>query len=202
PVALAAGEVGMVSAGLRTAWGRLLGHAGASLEVDVGAVGTVGSSSRAMPTLRYRASWSSRYVGLGAEGAAAKTQEMLGSVFVGKVRWGEQDDWHLVTRLAGRAGLEPVVARSLAAPAATEPSGGWLSDEGWTAGAEVFGRFTRSISAKVAAEEDLTSRTLLGVRGSLGYAHPCRCISVDGFAAKRLGREGVDVWVSIDLAPR
>ena len=28
------------------------------------------------------------------------------------------------------------------------------------------------------------------------------CISIDGFAGKRLGREGIDVWVSIDLAPR
>jgi hypothetical protein len=40
------------------------------------------------------------------------------------------------------------------------------------------------------------------VRGSVGYQHPCRCLSVGTFLTHRLGREGVDFWVSIDLAPR
>jgi hypothetical protein len=105
-------------------------------------------------------------------------------------------------KTAGRVGVEPVVARALASPSATEPSGGWLAAEGWSGGAEIAAKFTRSVGATLSAQEDFTSRTLLEVHGSIGYAHPCRCISIDGFAGKRLGREGIDVWVSIDLAPR
>jgi hypothetical protein len=203
PIPLMSGEVATASGGLRSAWGRLLGHAGASIEGDAGAVGAIESGKIAdpIPVGRYRASWSSRYFGLGAEGGARLRGEH-GWVAVGRTRLGEQDGWHLQVKAAGRKGVEPLLARALAAPSAEEPSGGWLSDEGWTGAAEIAGELTRAVSAKVSADEDLTARTLLGVRGSIGYAHPCRCVSVDGFAGKRLGREGVDVWISIDLAPR
>ncbi len=203
PAALLSGEIATASAGFRSAWGRLLGHAGASVEADAGGVGIVhsGTISEAVPVGRYRAAWSSRYLGLGAEGGA-RLRDSRGQVTVGRVRLGEQDGWHVQVKAAGREGVEPLFARLLAAPSAEEPSGGWLSDEGWSGAAEIAGRLTRSVSALLSAEEDLTSRTLLQVRGSVGYAHPCRCVSVDAFAGKRLGREGVDLWISIDLAPR
>jgi hypothetical protein len=203
PIALGSGRMATASAGLRTAWGRLLGHSGGSLEADVGGIGAVGAEglSQTTPVVRGRAAWSSRFVGIGSEGAAVLDGE-AGQVLVGKVRFGEQDGWHLVVKSAGRRGLQPLAARALAGMTAEEPSGGWLAAEGWSGGAEIAARLARSVGARISAEEDFTSRTLLQVRGSLGYAHPCRCISIDGFVGKRLGREGVDVWVSIDLAPR
>jgi hypothetical protein len=203
PIPLITGDVATASGGLRTAWGRLLGHAGASIEADAGAVGLVqsGKIASAEPVGRYRAAWTSRYLGVGAEGGAL-LRGTRGQVVVAKTRVGEQDGWHVQVKAAGREGVEPLFARVLAAPSAEEPSGGWLSNEGWTGAAEIAGRLTSSVSARVSAEEDLTTRTMLQVRGTIGYAHPCRCVSVDGFTSKRLGREGVDVWISIDLAPR
>jgi hypothetical protein len=203
PVALGAGQMATASAGFRTAWGRLLGHAGGSLEADVGGIGRVGDGglSETTPVTRGRAAWSSRFVGLGGEGAATLDGDE-GQVLVGKARLGEQDGWHLALKGAGRRGVHPLAARALTGATAEEPSGGWLATEGWSGGAEIAARLARSVGARISAEEDFTSRTLLQVRGSLGYAHPCRCISIDGFVGKRLGREGVDVWVSIDLAPR
>jgi hypothetical protein len=203
PIALGAGQMGTASAGLRTAWGRLLGHSGGSLEADVGGVGTIAEEglSATTPVARGRAAWSSRFVGLGGEGAASLESSESG-VLVGKARLGEQDGWHLAVKGAGRRGINPLAARALAGATAEEPSGGWLAAEGWSGGAEIAARLARSVGARISAEEDFTARTLLQVRGSVGYAHPCRCISVDGFVGKRLGREGVDVWVSIDLAPR
>ena len=202
PIALVAGRMATASAGLRTAWGRLLGHSGGSLEADVGGIGTAGDEgmSQATPLGRSRVAWSSRFVGIGGEGATAL--DTPGQVLVGKVRFGEQDGWHLTVKGAGRRGWNPLAARALAGSTAEEPSGGWLAAEGWSGGAEIAARLARSVGARISAEEDFTSRTLLQVRGSLGYAHPCRCISIDGFVGKRLGREGIDVWVSIDLAPR
>jgi len=208
PVALAGGQRGIASAGFRTAWGRLLGHAGGSLEADAGRIArlegvSLGEPGRELgpPFGRARTAWTSRFVGWGAE-AATHLKGPRARVLIGKARLGEQDGWHLVARAAGRVGIEPLDARVLGATRAEEPSGGWLAAEGWSAGAEVAAKFSRSVGATVSAEEDLTHKTLLGVRGSIGYAHPCRCISVDGFVARRLGRDGVDVWISIDLAPR
>ena len=203
PVALGGGSMATASAGMRTAWGRLLGHSGGSLEADVGEIGAVGAEglSSPAPVLRARVAWSSRFFGLGGEGAAGLDGDEA-RVLVGKARFGEQDGWHLAVKGAGRRGFNPVEARALSGATAEEPSGGWLAAEGWSGGAEIAARLARSLGARISAEEDLTSRTLLQVRGSLGYAHPCRCIAVDGFVGKRLGRDGVDVWVSIDLAPR
>jgi len=203
PVALTRGQAALASAGLRTAWGRLLGHSGGSIEGDAGAIATLGGSSSVEPEpiARLRTAWSSRFVGWGAE-AAVHLRGPRARLLIGRARLGEQDGWHILLKTAGRAGIEPLLARALGAPSAEAPSAGWLAAEGWSAGAEARAQFTRSVGATLSADEDLTSKTLLAVHGSIGYAHPCRCISVDGFAGKRLGREGIDVWVSIDLAPR
>jgi hypothetical protein len=203
PLALMTGQMATASAGLRTAWGRLLGHAGASLEADLGGVGVLDDAglSRTTPIGRGRAAWTSRWFAVGGE-AAARLARDDGHVLIGKARLGEKDGWHLAVKAAGRRGFDPLAARALTGGTAEEPSGGWLAAEGWSGGAEIAARLARSVGARISAEEDFTSRTLLQVRGSLGYAHPCRCIAVDGFVGKRLGREGVDVWVSIDLAPR
>jgi hypothetical protein len=202
PVALASGEVVSAWGGFRTAWGRLLGHSGGSLEADAGALAEPSNMTAEPRTvLRGRTAWSSRFFGWGAEGASL-LQAPRGRLFIGRARLGEQDGWHVALKTAGRVGVEPIIARSLGSPSAEEPSGGWLAAEGWSGGAEIAAKFTRSVGATLSAQEDLTTRTLLEMHGSIGYAHPCRCISIDGFAGKRLGREGIDVWVSIDLAPR
>src|SRR5882672_297544 len=67
---------------------------------------------------------------------------------------------------------------------------------------EVRAKLGSALAATVAIDEDLTAKTLLALHTSVGYAHPCRCIGVNAYAAQRLARGGVDVWVSIDLAPR
>jgi len=203
PVALFGGEVIQASLGARTTWGRLMTRSGAALEVDIGEVSTSTDQSFSKPAtvVRYRTSWSSEYLGWAGEGAARLFRER-GQVTVGRVRVGEQDGWHLGLRATGRTGIEPILARLLAPADAVEPSGGWLSDEGWSAGGDLRAKLGRSVAATVAVDGDLTSSTLRATRASVGYAHPCRCISVDAFAAHRLGRDGIDVWVSIDLAPR
>jgi hypothetical protein len=217
PVALTSGEVAVASAGVRTAWGRLLGHSGGALEIDAGGVAPLGdavlidpsslapvelaSAGHPATVARLRTSWSSRYVGWGTE-AASLLRSPRGRLLVGKARLGERDGWHLVGKATGRVGIEPLVARALASATAEEPSGGWLAAEGWSAGAEIGARLTRSVGATLSAQEDLTEKTLLDVHGSISYAHPCRCIAIDAFGGKRLGRDGIDVWVSIDLAPR
>jgi hypothetical protein len=203
PLALATGQVFAAALGARTGWGRWLSRSGGALEVDIGEFNRAdgGDRSRPIPAARFRSSWSTRYLGWASEGAA-RLSAPTGQVVIARARIGEQDGWHLGLKAAGRNGIDPVVARALAEASATEPSGGWLSAEGWSAGADVRAKLGSAVAATVAVDGDLTSNTLLAVHTSVGYAHPCRCISVNAFAGKRLARGGVDVWVSIDLAPR
>jgi hypothetical protein len=203
PLALASGTVVAASIGARTTWGRWLSRSAGALEIDVGEFNTmdIGNSSEQATAIRYRTSWSTPYFGWSGEGAA-RLVSPRGQVFIGRARVGEQDGWHLAVKTAGRTGIEPIVARALAPSSASEPSGGWLSTDGWSGAAELRAKFGRAVSASVAADEDITSKTLLAWRTSVTYAHPCRCVSVDAFAGRRLARGGVDVWVSIDLAPR
>jgi len=146
-----------------------------------------------------RAAWSHRLWALSVDGAEA-LRAAQGHAWIAKTRVGEQQGWHLAVHVASRRGVDPLLARALWAGTGGEPSGGFLATEGWSGGAEVGARLGGSVTAKAAVYEDFATRTLLQVRGAVGYAHPCRW--VDAYAGQRLGREGVDVWVSIDLAPR
>jgi hypothetical protein len=111
------------------------------------------------------------------------------------------DGVHAALDVAGRSGASPLLARGLAPARADEPSGGWLVASGWSLGAEVALPFS-SAEIGAAFDEDATERALLGARGWASYRHPCRCLGLGAFAARRIGRGGVDVWVSVDLAPR
>jgi hypothetical protein len=48
---------------------------------------------------------------------------------------------------------------------------------------------------------DLEHSELLGVRGSLGYRHPCGCLATVAWAGQRLARDGIDAWFTLDLMP-
>jgi hypothetical protein len=203
PTALAEGGVFVASLGARTTWGRWLDRAAGSLEADVGELVSTGRSEPSLPAtvVRYRTSWTTRDWAWSGEGAA-RLFDARGQIAVGRLRLGEADGLHVRVRTAGRTGIEPIAARALAPANADEPSGGWLSAEGWSVGGELGAKLGGAITTMIGADEDATSKTLLDARASVGYAHPCRCISVYAFAQERLARGGVDVWVSIDLAPR
>jgi hypothetical protein len=61
---------------------------------------------------------------------------------------------------------------------------------------------TPFVTARGGVDGDLTADRLVAVRGSLEVHDRCGCVAVRLSAAERLGRDGVDVWLSVDLAPR
>lgn len=77
----------------------------------------------------------------------------------------------------------------------------WYDTSGYTAGGEVRVPWTRHLASAVATDFDVEQSELLGVRGSVGYRHPCGCFATVAWAGRRISRPGVDAWLTVDLMP-
>jgi hypothetical protein len=83
-----------------------------------------------------------------------------------------------------------------------QPLMSWYDADGWTAESELRVSWARSVASGAEVVFDATRATLLGVQGSTAYRHPCGCLALGLLGAQRMGRQGVDVRVSVDLIPR
>jgi len=188
------GEVGLATA---------LGRWGARDAVAIdGALGAV-AAGVARPAARWRATSSLGWIGLGAEGAhvfGGATPGAGGSAVVARARLGPSSGIHVGVHAAGREGIDPVVARLLT-DAPFEPSSGFLSAAGWTGGARVAVPWTDGLITSGGVDGDATAKELLAARGSIELRDRCRCVAVRATGSHRLARPGVDVWLTIDLAP-
>ena len=107
----------------------------------------------------------------------------------------------MVLLAAERDGVDPVLARAIT-DAPLEPSSGFLSSMGWTAGAGAGIPWTYWLATTGGVNVDLTAQVLVAARGGIELRDHCGCLRVRANAAHRIGRDGVDAWVTIDLAPR
>jgi len=196
------GAAWVAEGGLGTSLGRWGAREGLELGADAGAVGN-GHAETPSPVVGWRAAASGVWASLGAEGAhvlAVSGGDAGGLALAARGRLGLADGLHVSALVAGRDGVDPVVARALT-DAPLEPSSGFLATPGWTGGARVGLPLGRSVMTQAGADVDLTTGQLLATRGSVAYRDRCGCFAVRALAAERVGRAGVDVWVTIDLAP-
>lgn len=213
------GGAWVVDAGGASALGRWGRNDGLEASLSAGAVG---DDADAEPVLRWRTSATFRPIGLGAEGAhlvrATRSRRYaeappLGAPLVGgapsareghavllRARFGPLDRVHLSANVAGRVGIDPVVARLLT-DAPLEPSSGFLAAPGWTGGARLSLPFSRAVITRGGVDADLSEPLLLAARGSVELRDACECIALRATGSRRIGREGVDVWITVDLAP-
>ncbi len=192
------GAAWLADAGLRSALGQWGARRGLSVAVDAGGVG--GNEQASALAVRWRAAASSTFFGMGAEGADV-AGGAWGHALTTRVRVGSVRSLSLAVLVAGRAGVDPVVARALTdAPLAS--SSGFLATPGWTSGARVTVPITGLVTARGGADADLSTERLVAARASLEVHDRCHCVAVRLSGAERLGREGVDVWLSVDLVPR
>jgi hypothetical protein len=127
-----------------------------------------------------------------------------GAAVIGSVRLGPQEGPYIAVDAAGQSGAGAAAARAVAAGTAAALPGdelSYLDVAGWTGGAEVQIPWTRTIRTNTRADADLTAGELLAIRGGAAYRHPCGCVAAELVGLHRLGREGVDVWLTVDLAP-
>ncbi len=119
---------------------------------------------------------------------------------VGRARIGATDGLSLAARVAAATAGGSAEAQWLL-PDAWESSTGWLLARGVSTGGNVGLPWTSWLKSEVGADYDATAERLLAVESSLGYRHPCGCLSATAWAGHRLGRGGFDAWLSLDLLP-
>jgi hypothetical protein len=82
------------------------------------------------------------------------------------------------------------------------PAAGWFSgSDGWSVGGRLGIPLLRGFRSVAEVDYDLAHSALLGIRGTLGYRHPCGCFALTAWGGHRAGRAGVDSWLAVDLAP-
>jgi hypothetical protein len=112
---------------------------------------------------------------------------------------GAIDGVHLTLLAAERDGVDPVTARVLT-DAPLEPSGGFLAASGWTAGARARIPWTAWLATDGGVDGDLTSSVLVDARGALELRDRCGCLVARANVAHRIGRDGVDAWLTLEIS--
>jgi hypothetical protein len=190
----------VTAVGLSTSFGRWGTRDAGQLDVSAG---WVGDDERARPVLRGGGAVDTGVLGIAVEGASVYNDGLrpFGYALTARARIGPRDGLHLGGSVAGREGIDPVLARALT-DAPLEPSGGFLAAEGWTAGGRIAIPWGRVVVTRGGADVDLTGEKLLAAVGALELRDPCGCLVVRLNGSHRLAREGVDVWLTVDLPVR
>jgi hypothetical protein len=187
------------SAGLRSSVGQAAGaRAAVVASVEAGVVGNPSRDGRALAawTAAGRAGW----LAMRGEGLVP-LNGATGDLTIAELRVGEERGVFLGGHAAGQIGDVPTLGRLLLG-GWDAPWVPWLSGpQGWTVGGGAGIPWTRSVVTVADADYDAHSGTLLGVRGMVGYHHPCGCLAVTAWGGHRAGRAGVDSWVAVALSP-
>ena len=200
------GGAWIAAVGWSNAFGRWAARTAAVLDVSAGAVG---DDRSALAALRARASASAPLASLQADfarvagpvDASSGTPSASGGALVARGRLGPANGLHLTANVAERDGVDPVVARALV-DAPLEPASGFLALPGWTGGARLAVPVGPRITARGGADADFSApggAQLVAAVGALELHDPCGCVVVRATAAHRIGRDGVDVWLTVDL---
>jgi hypothetical protein len=181
--------------------GRWGARIGSEIAAAVGVVGAFDGGSPTELVARGHAGLSASMAALTAEGARVWNPGGNGGALTVRARYGELAGPHVVLLAAERDGVDPVIARAIT-DAPLEPSGGFLSADGWTGGARARIPWTAWLATTGGADMDFTAQVLVAARGGIEVRDHCGCFRLRANAAHRIGRDGVDAWVTIDLAPR
>lgn len=173
-----------------------------------GAGGARAALSGVRPLARGRASATLRWFGASGDVARVFGQSdgpdvafgrASGFAAVGRVRLGKTDGLRLLGNVAARDGIDPVLARALV-DAPLEPAAGFLVQEGTTGGAGVVVPWSHAVTTSVGADGDATRRELVAARAGVELRDKCGCLTLRVQGSHRIGRDGVDVWLSLDFA--
>jgi hypothetical protein len=212
----------MSAAGLSTALGRAQGSS-LRLDLRAGATGVAGATEG---LAHARIGADARVVALAVESAAVADALGRGSVpegapltagavpsprassagaaVLGRARFGDAAGPWVRVEAAAQTGAGAGEARAVARDAWAALPGdalAYLRAPGWTGATEVFVPWGRGVSTGARADVDLDARTLLAVRATGAYRHPCGCFALGVVAAHRVGRDGVDAALTVDVAP-
>lgn len=197
PFVLTTGELMSAVLGVRTALGNAAGRSAVALGVRGGVSGSARSPDAvAAVKLIGRARWFAI-----SSSTAWLPKKLRALATSSRARVGREDGLHLAGYVEGRLGVAPTLARWLDSRALDVVSAGWFDRAGWTLGSALGVPWTSWMASTVSVDYDASARQLLGVRGTLGYRHPCGCLAAEAWAGHRFGRGGVDAGLTVDLLP-
>lgn len=107
----------------------------------------------------------------------------------------------LSASIEGRRGEAAASARWMDQDVWDAPWADWYSVPGWSAGTRVVVPWTHWLASSVWLDYDVSAERWLGQGSNLAYRHPCGCLAVVGDVHRRLGRQGIDASLSLDLVP-
>jgi hypothetical protein len=195
-VSLPTGVAWVSAAGWDNNVTRTSSPAGLDLQAAAGAAGT---AVELWPLLRARVSLQGPWAALDADFARIFAfRGDLGGALLSKVRIGAAAGLNLAVHVAERDGMDPQMARALVDPA-LEPESGFLVSPGWSGGARVGLPLGSSVALRGGADVDLEARSLVAAVGTVEIHDPCDCVVTRLTGAHRIGRDGIDVWLSVDL---
>ena len=191
------GEAWVAAAGWNNAIGRWGSRAAAEVNASGGAVG---DDRRARPVVRARASGGADWFAFEADFARVLLagRDGGGGALVARARVGEVSSIHLAAHIAERDGVDPVLARAIV-DAPLEAASGFLAVTGWTGGARLGLPIGPRVRLRGGADVDFDTRRIVAAQGAFELHDPCNCVVLRASAAHRIGRDGVDVWLSVEL---
>ncbi len=186
--------------GLRSALGPVTSRSGAVVEISAGGVSLAGA--RIGLGGQARATARAHLLGLSGQAAwLAPAPDRPASLFLeAHARLGAEDGGRLLLRAAHGATTDAAAARRLAD--ASQSLAPPLAAAGTSVGGRAVLPIARRVSAMGGADGDLSTPALLGAFGGLELRDSCQCFVVRAFGSGRVGRPGVDMWLTLDvLAP-
>ncbi len=181
--------------GVATSLGRWAsGNSGEALAT----AGALSDSRGTRGLVRWRVAATSSVVSANVDGAHVLGD---GDAIAFRVRLGAMDRLGLRAHGTWRRGEDPIAARALGDAPITVPIG-YVSTEGFSGGVAASIPWARFLATRGGVDWDFTAGRLLGAWGTIELRDTCGCLRLRVTGAHRLGRDGLDVWMSIDFAPR
>ncbi len=199
------GDAFTTGGGFRTALAKWARGEGFEIEASAGATyakpdrRTDAAPDGVFATVRWRAEAQGRYYAVAAEGAHL-ISALRGDAWVARARVGETTGISLKAWVASRVGIDPVTARLLTDPSLEAPVG-FLEEGGWTGGARASIPWFKYVTTRGGVDVDFTERSLIAAVGTLEIKDSCGCFRFRATGAHRMGREGIDVWIGVDVTP-
>lgn len=196
------GKFGVLSPGIRTTMGEISGPR-AALTISFRG-GAVVDDRQSRGFVAVTGNGTLRPLSLRQESIVIPS-ESTAAVHVFNARLGTTDGAFVSLRLVEGVGDVPVLTRFAISGFGAAWDSAWLpwfEGAGSAVGGSLGVPWARLLASAADADYDVANGTLLGIRGSLAYLHPCGCLKVSLWGGERLGRSGFDSYVAVDLAPR
>jgi hypothetical protein len=189
------------AAGLATlTWHNALSRWGSQTSLDVDtSVGAIQMLAGTTPAARANLTTRGDWIGGDIDFARVLDGSGHGGAFVGRIRVGRAAGLHVTLRATDRDGVDPVAARALADPT-LEPATGFLASNGWGGTADASVPLGPRVTVRGGSTVDIERATMVAAVGSIEVHDSCRCTAVRLTSSNRIGRDGVDVWLTVDLA--